>query len=177
MRIFKASTIVSCALFFMAAGLAVSVQAQTQASTLSGSSRVSIPGTSVSIDIPNVYQYDDGQGVWIYPGASSGISIQVLASTPFESLSRAVSRESIEKQQMKFLSSEDLITNSGLKGRLFVAGMKVESPSEKKSVEFTRMIFICGNGQMSTIVTANFPNVTESLLREPLRASLLSINF
>lgn len=177
MRIFKGFTLLSCVVFLAAAGLTFSVNAQSATSSLSGSSRVTIPGSEVTMELPNVYQYDEGQEAWVYAGASSGISVQVLKTTGFETLSRAVTKEKLEKQQMKFLSSEELSTGSGLKARLFQMSMTVQSPSEEKAVDFIRMVFICGNDQMSTMVTANFPKVTESLLQEPLRTSLLSINF
>jgi hypothetical protein len=166
-------------LVFLAISLMWTAQtaAQEQTNTLNGSSRVTYPGTQVSLNLPGVFVFDEGQSVFVYSGASATLVIRVLATTPFETMEKTVTETMLEKQQMVVGSTEDLRTDAGRKARLFTARLQVQASEEDKKVDYKRLIFITGDEQKSVWITVNYPVLTEKLLDEPMRAALLSVEF
>lgn len=169
MQIFKSSLIALWCL--CALPLVMTAQNKEEVSRLS---QVSVPDTRVKIDLPEVFQFDQTQGAYLYTGAAASIAVKELNGTPFKSLLNSVTPASLEKQHMKITGSSTLQTRAGNAAQLYTAVLNATA-KDGSTAEFERLIFISGNDQKSVWITVQYPVITRNLLSDVLHSCLLSV--
>jgi hypothetical protein len=131
-----------------------------------------IPGTRVSLLIPEGFQHQEGQPVYFHSGSAATIQVKEVPGIASVYTIKAHTREAFEANEgVKFVSEEILKTQSGLEAKLVVVAFTVEG------MEFERMMLITGDYNYSVIVHANYPLLTKNLLFDKLKQSLLSVKF
>jgi hypothetical protein len=167
-----------CLIFVLAfSGIGAGLSAQSVDRSIGNSARVTVPGSTVSLNMPELFVFDEAQSSYIYAGASSSISVKVLNGTSFTALSSSITKAGLEAQHMSVTATEEFNTTAGSRGMLYTAKLSITSSEENKNVEYKRYIFIAGNENQSVWITANFPVITEKLLDEPLKQAFRSVEF
>jgi hypothetical protein len=144
---------------------------------VNATSTVTVPGTEVTLTLPDVFQYNTTQAAYIYAGAAASIAIKEMNGTSYSTLSRSMTKGYIESQGMKYIESSEINTAAGMKGTLYVVQFSAQGLEDKKNVDFERMMFFTGNDTKSVWITMNYPVITKSLLESVLRESLMTIKF
>lgn len=152
-------------------------QQNQQQEELANKTKINVAGTGISASLPDVFRFDDTQSTYIYSGAAASISFQQLNGTPYSSVIKGMSSANFESQKMKLITSQEIITLSGFKGMLYETSVSGQSAAKDEKVEFKRYIFFTGNNDKTVWVTANFPLITESLLRDVIIDCMKSVEF
>lgn len=138
-------------------------------------SRVTVPGTHVTISLPDVFAYNPTESVYLYACAAASISVKELNGTSYSSLVKGMTKKNIESQGMSLVETSEVVTNGGQKGLIYITSLKVQSTESDKKVDYERIIFFTGNENNSLWITMNYPLITKSLLSGVLRKCLLTV--
>ena len=139
--------------------------------------KITVPGSQVTVMMPNVYVYDETQSAYVYSGASSSIFIRVMPQTSFTTLGASITEPLLEKQQMKVREVRHIALDNGKKAKMFVTHMNIQATDGEQEVEYKRLVFLTGDETFSVWVTVNYPEVTAKLLDEPIEKVLRSVDF
>jgi hypothetical protein len=132
-----------------------------------------VPGTSVSITPPEGFQPSK-----LFSGfeqQNSGASIVVVElPVPKEAIPKTLAQlgspETLKSKGMRVIESKD-ITLAERPGKLLLVSQPVQG------IPFLKWIAVMSEGDRILIVTAPFPELQSTTLREPLRQSILTLNW
>jgi len=131
-----------------------------------------IPGTKVSLVIPEGFEHQEGQPVYFHSGSAATIQVKEVPGIASVYTMKAFNKAELETNEgVTFISEQTLKTKDGLEAKLVVVEFTVEG------MEFQRMMLITGDYNYSVILNANYPKLTKDLLFDILKKSLLSVKF
>ncbi len=153
------------------------VNAQQETDKIGNLNHLSVPGTSIKMDIPDVFAWNADQNAYIYTGAASSISFREIKGTSGSGVAKAM-EETLKKDATLQTNTKSTVkTKAGVSATQFVTTFSVSTAGQDKKTEFERVIFICGNDANAVWVSVTYPTVTRSLLAEVLHNCLLTIEF
>ena len=136
------------------------------------------PGTDVSIVPPKYFVVLPVKNTLLHPATSSTIQINEIDGTAYPLLMQKITPEYIEKQNARFISRKDTITNDGKRATLFLVAFTTEAKdSLHTKMEFERYMFFTGNYQKTIWINANYPVIAREVIADVLLKSLLSVKF
>jgi hypothetical protein len=138
-----------------------------------------VPGTNIKIIPPAYFKpfFKDGKFGFMHQGAAASISIQEIKGTAYVMVVKALTKEYIESQGMKYIAQEDIKTRQGKDATLIAVGFKIKSTDGKQDVEYERLMLFTGDYENTVWVQGNYPVVAKKVLYLVMRESLLSVTF
>jgi len=137
---------------------------------------VNVPGTSILMSIPTVFEYNDVQKAYVYKGASASITATEL-KTSLKSVTSKIDAKYFEKAGFKYIEQFNIKTNAGIEGIIYVSNAVLKGNTEKKEVEFQKLMLLAGNETKSVWITINYPTFAKEMLYETMISSLKSVEF
>lgn len=108
---------------------------------------------------------------FMHKGTGANIIGQFLPGTPFISIATNMNKETFEKQGAILLEQFDFKTIAGAPAYVFIIRF------EANKVPINRIMFFTGDYQNTILLTANYPELFSSLLREVMLTSFSTVIF
>lgn len=151
--------------------------AQNDKDKINKFTQLSVPNTSIKMNIPDAFVWDLEQSAFIYSGAAASISFKEVKGTSVKTLTESMRSALRNEANIQSNTSTDLTTTAGATATQFITTFAVTANGQEKQTEFERIVFVCGNEDNAVWVSVSYPAMTRSLLSDVLQSCLLSIEF
>lgn len=132
---------------------------------------LSFPNTRIKIIPPlHFISYKKING-FLHTGSSSTIQASEVQGTPYVMYTKGMTPEFFEKQGVKLISEEDVVTKNNKKGKIYIVTFS------SNGVDFERMMLLTGDYDHTIWINANYPVVVKFLLFDVIKKSVLSVMF
>src|SRR3989339_842379 len=128
------------------------------------------PGTNVKIIPPRNFQPHLSVKGFMHAGSSASIQVQEIAK-PFKSIIAEINDATFTSQGYTIIKQESVKTNTLKDAMLYHVSFKT------KDVEYERLMLLTGDEKNTVWINANYPKITDFLLFDVLKKSLLSVIF
>lgn len=108
---------------------------------------------------------------FMHSGTATTIMGQMMDSTAFLAVTANLNKEVFSKQSAELIEELDLKTIEGRPAKMYV----IRFMSEK--VPINRMMFFTGDMQNTLLLTANYPELFASLLRDVILTSFMTVQY
>lgn len=108
---------------------------------------------------------------FMHKGTGANIIGQFLPGTPFISITTNMNKETFEKQGATLLEQFDFTTIAGVPAYVFIIRFKANE------VPINRIMFFTGDYENTILLTANYPELFATLLREVMLTSFSTVIF
>jgi len=140
---------------------------------------VTLPNSDIKMVPPAYFKpfMNDGKFGFMHEGAGASISIQEISGTPYPIVVQYMSKEYLETQDVKFIAKENVQTTQKKDAVIYLVSFTVKSKDGSKELQYERIMLFTGDYNRTIWISANYPVVARKMLFNPLRISLLSVNF
>jgi hypothetical protein len=140
---------------------------------------VTLPNSDIRMVPPAYFKafINDGKFGFMHEGAASSISIQEIKGTPYPIVVQYMSKEYLETQGVKFIAKDNIQTKQKKDAVIYLVSFTVKSKDGNKDLEYERMMLFTGDYNRTIWISANYPVVARKMLFNPLKESLLSVQF
>ncbi|MCI4669244.1 MAG: hypothetical protein MRZ79_14005 [Bacteroidia bacterium] len=125
--------------------------------------------TKASLTPPEHFKVAEQFYGFIHGESSSTILIQELEGTSYLLLKQGMTPEYFASQGFTYISAEDIITTSGLKGILYRMSFTVQE------TEFERLMLFAGDYHQTFWLVGNYPSMIKEQMFETMKNSLLTL--
>ena len=132
---------------------------------------VDVPKTNVRFIPPAHFIYMEQNGGYMHVGTSSSVQVLEIKGTAYTMITPGMTKDYFMSQGVNLIGSEDVVTKSGQKGKIFTVSFFVEN------VEFERLMFFTGDYNNTIWINANYPVAVKEMLNTVLKESLLTAQF
>lgn len=140
---------------------------------------VTIPNSDIRLIPPAYFKpfLNDGKFGFMHEGAGASISIQEITGTPYPIVVQYMTKEYLETQGVKLLAKENVQTTQKKEAVIYLVSFTVKSKDGSKELQYERIMLFTGDYNRTIWISANYPVVARKMLFNPLRISLLSVDF
>jgi hypothetical protein len=137
-----------------------------------------IPNTDIIITPPVHFKYVDNIKGFVHLGTSASINIVEIDQISYLQIIEGLTPEYFAKQNATIIGVTDVVTQSGMNGKLYTLGFSINSnDSSKKVLQFEKMMLFTGDYHHTIWVSANYPVMLKKVLYMVMRDSMLSAKF
>lgn len=108
---------------------------------------------------------------YMHGGTATTIMGQMMDSTAFLAVTANLNKEVFSKQGAELIEELDLKTIEGRPAKMYVIRFMAEK------VPINRMMFFTGDMQNTLLLTANYPELFASLLRDVILTSFMTVQY
>lgn len=137
---------------------------------------VLFPQTSVWISPPKNFKPVDNIRGFIHLATTTSITCTEIAGHHYSQLTDQLSSEYIASQNAVLNSTEDIVTDQGLKGKLLTISFTIPAKdSLHKDTPFERLMLFTGDLEHTVWINATYPQSVKRFVSGIVRKSLLSV--
>ena len=125
--------------------------------------------TTADVTPPQYFEAATQFQGYIHTGTSSTILLQELAGTSYLLIKRGMTPDYFAQEGFKYISEEEVVTNTGLKGILYRMGFTVQE------TEFERLMLFTGDYHRTFWLIANYPTMVSEQMYPEMKKSLLTL--
>ena len=140
---------------------------------------VTLPNSDIRMVPPAFFKpfINDGKFGFMHEGAGASISIQEVKGTPYPIVVQNMTEEYLETQGVKLIKKDIGQTKQKKDAVIYLVSFTVKSKDGSKELEYERLMLFTGDYNRTIWISANYPVVARKMLFNPLRESLLSVQF
>ncbi|MBI4646625.1 MAG: hypothetical protein HY738_08565 [Bacteroidia bacterium] len=132
---------------------------------------IHVPGTKVRMIPPKYFLPNEQIKGFIHQKSASTIQVNEIEGTAYPLIVDGMTDVHFASQNVELVSKEEINTDDGKHGMLYVVSFTV------KEVKFERIMYFTGDYNNTIWVNANYPVLLKPLIYNTLRQSLLTVEF